>query len=385
MIEIAERELTYLWYNLSVQFRQIALYWALGIAIGLVVSVFGKDKIHSRLLALKSMRIGIFGIIPASLLGIASPLCMYGTIPIVASFSRKGVREDWLAAFMMSSMLINPQLLMYSEALGKRMLVFRFVFCFLGGICAGLCVRIFFKQKSFFSFAAFDESASRDTHSNMMVRLLFNMWRNVKATGPYFFLGIILTALYQRYIPQPWIANLFGEQRRGIGVLIAATLGVPLYVCGGGTIPLLAEWLRNGMSAGSAVAFMLSGPATKITNLSALKIVFSRHTERHSGAYEEIPAPLKASGIIPVDLGGGSEMDSSAEVNDVRERHGFLYGIYPNFSICCPRLSYTLLARDTAYGSLATFIQIASRVFPKFLRWAAKSGNALLKQSAVNV
>jgi len=50
-------------------------------------------------------------------------------------------------------------------------------------------------------------------------------------------------------------------------------VGVPLYACGGGTIPLLREWLWEGMSIGSAAAFMLTGPATKITNLGALKIV----------------------------------------------------------------------------------------------------------------
>ncbi|QQA02010.1 permease [Treponema peruense] len=43
------------------------------------------------------------------------------------------------------------------------------------------------------------------------------------------------------------------------------------HVCGGGTVPLLQEWLYNGMSAGSAAAFMITGPATKITNLGALK------------------------------------------------------------------------------------------------------------------
>ena len=57
------------------------------------------------------------------------------------------------------------------------------------------------------------------------------------------------------------------------GVLMAANIGVPLYACGGGTIPLLREWLWEGMSIGSAAAFMLTGPATKITNLGALKIV----------------------------------------------------------------------------------------------------------------
>ncbi len=54
---------------------------------------------------------------------------------------------------------------------------------------------------------------------------------------------------------------------------MAATIGVPLYACGGGTIPLLIQWLEDGMSMGSAAAFMITGPATKITNLGAVKIV----------------------------------------------------------------------------------------------------------------
>ena len=56
-------------------------------------------------------------------------------------------------------------------------------------------------------------------------------------------------------------------------MLMAATIGVPLYMCGGGTIPLLQQWLVDGMSMGSAAAFMITGPATKITNLGAVKIV----------------------------------------------------------------------------------------------------------------
>ena len=55
--------------------------------------------------------------------------------------------------------------------------------------------------------------------------------------------------------------------------MMAATIGVPLYACGGGTIPLLMDWLHRGMSMGAAAAFMITGPATKITNLGAVKII----------------------------------------------------------------------------------------------------------------
>lgn len=272
MAEIIYREFVYFWYYFTLQFRQIFGYWALGIVIGSFVSVFLKNKIHGMMASLNGKRMGIIGIIPAAALGILSPLCMYGTVPIVASFSKNNKREDWIAAFMMSSVLLNPQLFFYSFALGKQMAILRLIVCFLGGIFAGILVRIFFKEKSFYQFNEFNMPTNRDTDPNPIIRLIKNIWRNVKITAPYFLLGIILTALYQRYIPSEWIANLFGSNH-GFGTLMAAALGVPLYMCGGGTIPIIDAWLNSGMSKGSAVAFMITGPATKITNLGALKIV----------------------------------------------------------------------------------------------------------------
>ena len=268
-----QREAVYLWYYLSIQIEQIAPYWLLGIFIGSLVSVFGKRVIRGAFERLGSGRAGIVGIFFASLLGIASPLCMYGTIPIAASFSRQGMKDDYLAAFMMSSVLLNPQLLMYSAALGTTAVIVRFVCCLLCGCAAGLLVRIFYRDKGFFSFAGFNESASHDTDPNPFMRLLKNIGRNIRATGPMFLLGILLTALYQIHVPSDVAASLFGGRNSGFGVLMAATIGVPLYMCGGGTIPLLQQWLVDGMSMGSAAAFMITGPATKLTNLGAMKIV----------------------------------------------------------------------------------------------------------------
>ena len=206
------------------------------------------------------------------MLGIASPLCMYGTIPIAASFRRQGMREDWLAAFMMASILLNPQLIIYSGALGTTVLIVRIVSCFLCGAAAGLLVFLFYRNRNFFDFGGFEERAGHDTHPNLVIRYLLNLWRNIRATGLYFLFGILLSALFQRYVPQVMMEKIFGGNEAW-GVLMAATVGVPLYACGGGTIPLLQEWLMNGMSLGSAAAFMITGPATKITSLGALKIV----------------------------------------------------------------------------------------------------------------
>ena len=272
MIEVLKREFIYIWYYFEVQLSQIFWYWIIGMAIGSFVSVFAKDGIHKLFSKMNGKRFGLFGIIPACLLGIASPLCMYGTIPIAASFSRQGMRDDWLGAFMMASILLNPQLIVYSMALGTTALVVRIVSCFLCGCAAGLLLHIFYKDKPFFDFTGFEERASHDTHPNLLIRYLKNFGRNVRATGGYFLLGVFLSALFQRYVPEEAMTAVFGGNRAW-GVLMAATVGVPLYACGGGTIPLLREWMRQGMSMGSAAAFMITGPATKITNLGALKIV----------------------------------------------------------------------------------------------------------------
>lgn len=277
MAEVLEREFIYVSYYFMVQLRQIFLYWVLGMVIGSFISVFAKNAIHSLFAGLRDKKIGIWGVVPASFLGILSPLCMYGTIPIAASFSRQGMRDDWLAAFMMSSILLNPQLVLYSTALGGTALAVRMISCSLCGMAAGAAVRFVFREREFFHFDGFAPAASRDTDPSPLWRFLKNLGRNVRATGLYFLMGVLLSALFQRYVPADTFASLFGENE-GFGLLLAATIGVPLYACGGGTIPLLQQWLASGMSMGAAASFMVTGPATKITNLGALKIVLGlRH------------------------------------------------------------------------------------------------------------
>jgi hypothetical protein len=254
------------------EFRQLFPFWAIGLVAGSVIAVFGKSKITGYVSLLQGTGFGILGIIPASLLGIASPVCMYGTIPVAAALAQEKVPESWLTAFMMSSILLNPQLLIFSFALGPTVVLIRFSFCVLGGICAGLLVHFFSRNSPFFTFSGLGEDSCRDIDPDMRIRLAKNIYRAVVITAPYLLLGILLAAVYMVYFPQDLIINLFGGRSES-GVVLAAVIGIPIYVCGGGVIPILKAWLDSGMSVGSATAFMLSGPATKITNLSAIKII----------------------------------------------------------------------------------------------------------------
>lgn len=170
MAETLHREFVYLWYYFELQLGQIFPYWVLGMVLGSAVSVFLKERIHGTFRTLRERRLGVLGIFAASMLGIASPLCMYGTIPIAASFSKSGIRDDWLAAFMMSSILLNPQLIIYSTALGTVALTVRILSCFLCGVLAGLLLRRFYKGKGFFDFSGFEEPKNKDTDPNLLIR-----------------------------------------------------------------------------------------------------------------------------------------------------------------------------------------------------------------------
>ena len=270
-MEILRREFIYIWYYFTVQLEQIFGWWVLGMVIGSGVSVFAKDYIHRAFRSLQGKKLGVLGIVAASALGIASPLCMYGTIPIAASFSRSGMRDSWLAAFMMSSILLNPQLIVYSAALGGTVLTVRMISCFLCGTIAGFLLHFFYRNKPFFNFSGFDEPKSRDTDPNLLIRYLKNLWRNVKATGSIFWSAFCSPPCFNGMYRQNH--DNFIWRQRGTGCIDGGYDWCTALCLRSGTIPLLQSWLLDGMSIGSAASFMLTGPATKITNLGALKIV----------------------------------------------------------------------------------------------------------------
>jgi uncharacterized protein len=259
---------------LAVQLGRIGPYWIAGTIVGSLVSVFLSSRIQSAM-----ARSGRGGWAPlkcaaASLLGAASPVCMYGTIPLIASLARGGAPQYVLCSFMIASILINPNLFAFSFALGAPIAFLRLGACLLGGIVAGLAVRAFFGNRELFDLRAFEEADGKCRERNLR-QLCASIWRGFYRTAPYFLAGVVLTAFVDLYFPREWAAESLGS-RNGFGPVIAASVGVPAYLCGGGTIPLIAYALEMGLSPGSALAFMLSGPATKLTNLGAVKILLGR-------------------------------------------------------------------------------------------------------------
>lgn len=80
-----------------------------------------------------------------AILGIASPLCMYGTIPLAASVSKSGMRDDWLAAFMITgpaTKITNLGALKIVFGIKRFLLYLAFVmvFAFLTGVAVNVII-----------------------------------------------------------------------------------------------------------------------------------------------------------------------------------------------------------------------------------------------------
>ena len=167
MGEILYREFVYLAYYFEIQFTQIAGYYLFGIVTGSLISVFLKKRILSAMEAVGRYSDGFLALVLSSALGIASPLCMYGTIPIAASLAKGGIRHP-------ASILLNPQLIVYSAALGSTALAVRILSCFVCGITAGVVVKL--SGREFFRFSVMEERQDRDSDPRLWLRFLKNLY-----------------------------------------------------------------------------------------------------------------------------------------------------------------------------------------------------------------
>ncbi|MBI2333198.1 MAG: permease, partial [Chloroflexi bacterium] len=68
-------------------------------------------------------------------------------------------------------------------------------------------------------------------------------------------------------IPQEWIKTAFGSGNV-FSVPLAAILGIPFYLNTEASMPLVKAFMDSGMSAGAALAFLITGAGTSIGALA---------------------------------------------------------------------------------------------------------------------
>jgi uncharacterized membrane protein YraQ (UPF0718 family) len=209
----------------------------------------------------------------ASILGMASPLCTYGTVPVVLQLLRAGVPVAPMAAFLSTSSLMNPQLVLITwGGLGPKITVVRLASVLLFGLLFGTVTHFLPVRFSLRTGICDDQRPAKPRTPFTPWSFVKRSLRTLRFVGLYVVLGILLGAVVQVLVPGRWIVAMFGFAG-WYQVLLAALLGVPLYACGGGVIPLVRAMLEQGMAGGAALAFLIAGPATRVAPLMAMATI----------------------------------------------------------------------------------------------------------------
>lgn len=216
----------------------------------------------------------LISVLASALLGMASPLCTYGTVPVVLQLLRTGVPIAPLATFLATSSLMNPQLLMITwGGLGHKLTLARVTAVLLFGLLLGSVLYLLPRTWSMQPMLERERwAAPARKRMFTLADFIKRSWRTLEFVGFYVLLGVLLGAAIEVLVPGRWIFALFGSGG-WLQILLASLLGVPLYACGGGTIPLVQALLDQGMAPGAALAFLVAGPATRIAPLMALATI----------------------------------------------------------------------------------------------------------------
>ncbi|MSR81439.1 MAG: hypothetical protein EXS58_00720 [Candidatus Latescibacteria bacterium] len=223
-------------------------------------------------------------ILVAAILALVSPLCTFAAIPVVGSLLAAGAPAAPLVAFLVASPLMNPTLFLYTAGvLGWEMALARVLTALSLGIAAGLGAQVALRRGLLdFSGVALDpapDPARAGGQDRPLVAELKTLGRRLGKDlvfiGKFFALGIFIAALTKTVLSAELVRQWLGPGSRW-GVPLAVGMGVPLYACGGGTIPIVQTMMEMGMSQGVALAFFIAGPATKFPTLAALGAVFGR-------------------------------------------------------------------------------------------------------------
>ncbi|MCY3665914.1 MAG: permease [Gemmatimonadetes bacterium] len=217
-------------------------------------------------------------IVASTLLALISPLCTFAAIPVAGRLINMGVPVAPLVAFVVASPLMNPALFVYTAGtISMEMAVARLVSAASVGLLAGFAAQSTLRRLTFAVRTAVPaEHAPAKTDGRSEVRILAQRFRgDLLFIAKFFGLGIFIAALVKTFLSQELVLALVGPGSVW-AVPVAVALGVPLYACGGGSIPIVESMMQMGMSPGAALGFFIAGPATKFSTLTMLGAVWGR-------------------------------------------------------------------------------------------------------------
>lgn len=210
---------------------------------------------------------GRLGVLKSVLVGVPLPLCSCGVIPVGLSLRKNGAGDGATVGFLISTPQTGVDSILVSASfLGWPFALFKVAAAFVTGLVGGYLTNVVSDQSADEPVASDDSQAAQSTglragfdHGLMLIRSIY-LWILV---------GVVASALITSLVPEESLANVAGFS--GLtGMLVVLLISLPLYVCATASVPIAAALVASGLPTGSALVFLMAGPATNIATLGAI-------------------------------------------------------------------------------------------------------------------
>jgi uncharacterized membrane protein YraQ (UPF0718 family) len=215
------------------------------------------------------------GVLASTGLAVATPFCSCGTTAVVLGMLASTVPWAPIVAFLVASPLTSPQEMVYSAGLfGWPFAIAFMAASILLGLAGGAIAQLAedrgwlkdqarMRSSQGIGLPMADASNQKKLPPVTVKRFgrefLDLSWKLLLMFFGFSFIGYFLNAL----IPQDWIQAAFGTGQ-AFSIPLAALLGLPFYLNTEASMPLVRAFMESGMSAGAALAFLITGAGTSV-------------------------------------------------------------------------------------------------------------------------
>jgi uncharacterized membrane protein YraQ (UPF0718 family)/copper chaperone CopZ len=248
---------------------RMAPYLILGLAAAGLLHVLLPMGAVSRLLGGR----GAASALRAAALGVPLPLCSCGVVPVAASLKKSGASNGAVVSFLVTTPTsgVDSILATYS-LLGFAFAVARVLVSFVIGVLAGVFTSLVERPRVGDPAGSPGAAASvlgQSSGENRAVTAFSYAFDELMGgiARPLLW-GTLLGGVIGYILPAGVLGQYVGEGLPAYLAMLA--VGVPLYVCASGSIPLAAALMAKGISPGAALIFLIVGPATNAASVSVI-------------------------------------------------------------------------------------------------------------------
>ncbi|MCF8059421.1 MAG: SO_0444 family Cu/Zn efflux transporter [Bacteriovoracaceae bacterium] len=217
---------------------------------------------------------GLAPILKAALFGVPLPLCSCSVIPAAVTLKREGASNGATSSFLISTPEsgIDSMVMTYG-VMDLPMTLIRPIAAFLTATLAGIGQNLW-NAEELVSVEPVSSCSKEHSHShdeqptNPIKNILSYAFGDLSDDlSSWLFIGLFVGALMNLYLPIDIFELIPGWGQR----LMVLAFGIPFYICASASTPIAASMMMKGMSPGTALIFLLVGPATNFTNIAVLQ------------------------------------------------------------------------------------------------------------------